>query len=202
MLSAKAGGVGLNLIGASNLILYDSDWNPASDQQAMARIWRDGQKKNVHIYRLLTSGTIEEKIFQRQISKTGLSEAITNPDNQNNTKLSFDQLKVRFKFSEQLLNYIERILHFILQDLFNFQKDALCLTHDLLECDCGGNGLVNGGKYECVNEKSEGPIRVNELMKWEHYSSPFSKDVLDVSIITTYSKIWTCFVIYLSGVCE
>lgn len=94
LLSAKAGGVGLNLVGASNLILYDSDWNPASDQQAMARIWRDGQKKSVHIYRLLTSGSIEEKIFQRQISKTGLSEAITNPDNQNNTKLSYDQLKV------------------------------------------------------------------------------------------------------------
>jgi len=56
----------------------------------MARNWRDGQKKNVHVYRLLTSGTIEEKIFQRQISKTGLSETIINPDNQNNTKLSFD----------------------------------------------------------------------------------------------------------------
>lgn len=97
LLSAKAGGVGLNLIGASNLILYDSDWNPASDQQAMARIWRDGQKKNVYIYRLLTSGTIEEKIFQRQISKTGLSEAITNPDAQNNTKLSFNELKVWFQ---------------------------------------------------------------------------------------------------------
>lgn len=94
MLSAKAGGVGLNLVGASNLILYDSDWNPASDQQAMARIWRDGQKKSVYIYRLLTSGTIEEKIFQRQICKTGLSEAIVNPDNQNYTKLSFDELKV------------------------------------------------------------------------------------------------------------
>lgn len=105
LLSAKAGGVGLNLIGASNLILYDSDWNPASDQQAMARIWRDGQKKNVHIYRLLTSGTIEEKIFQRQISKTGLSEAITNPDNQNNTKLSFDQLKVFLNFLNILINF-------------------------------------------------------------------------------------------------
>ncbi|XP_025414359.1 DNA repair and recombination protein RAD54B-like isoform X2 [Sipha flava] len=176
LLSAKAGGVGLNLVGASNLILYDSDWNPASDQQAMARIWRDGQKKSVHIYRLLTSGTIEEKIFQRQISKTGLSEAITNPDNQNNTKLSFDQLK----------------------DLFNFKRDALCLTHDLLECDCGGNGLVlnNNSNHECNDEKSEAPLRVNELMKWEHYSSPFKKDLLDVytkmyhSVVNTYEFRW------------
>ena len=68
LLSSKAGGVGLNLIGGNIVILYDIDWNPANDQQAMARVWRDGQRKNVLIYRLLTTGTIEEKIFQRQVS--------------------------------------------------------------------------------------------------------------------------------------
>ncbi|CAD7003753.1 unnamed protein product [Ceratitis capitata] len=52
LLSAKAGGVGLNLIGASRLILFDNDWNPATDAQAMSRIWRDGQTRDVHIYRL------------------------------------------------------------------------------------------------------------------------------------------------------
>lgn len=54
LLSAKAGGVGLNLPGASRLVLFDSDWNPASDVQAMARIWRDGQKKDVYIYRFVS----------------------------------------------------------------------------------------------------------------------------------------------------
>ncbi|KIH49266.1 helicase protein, partial [Ancylostoma duodenale] len=48
-------GVGLNLIGASRLILFDSDWNPALDLQAMARIWRDGQTRACHIYRLVTA---------------------------------------------------------------------------------------------------------------------------------------------------
>lgn len=62
MLSTRAGGAGLNLVGASNLVLYDSDWNPAADQQAMARIWRDGQKLPCNVYRLLTTGTIEEKV--------------------------------------------------------------------------------------------------------------------------------------------
>lgn len=51
LLSAKAGGVGLNLIGASRILLYDIDWNPATDLQAMSRVWRDGQKKTVRIYR-------------------------------------------------------------------------------------------------------------------------------------------------------
>lgn len=54
LLSSKAGGVGLNLTGASRLILFDSDWNPATDLQAMSRIWRDGQKTSVYIYRCLS----------------------------------------------------------------------------------------------------------------------------------------------------
>lgn len=53
MLSSKAGGCGLNLIGANRLIMFDPDWNPANDEQAMARVWRDGQKKPCFIYRLL-----------------------------------------------------------------------------------------------------------------------------------------------------
>ena len=47
MLSSKAGGCGLNLIGANRLVMFDPDWNPANDDQAMARVWRDGQKKPV-----------------------------------------------------------------------------------------------------------------------------------------------------------
>lgn len=53
MLSSKAGGCGLNLIGANRLVMFDPDWNPANDDQAMARVWRDGQKKQCFIYRLL-----------------------------------------------------------------------------------------------------------------------------------------------------
>eukprot|EP00913_Durusdinium_trenchii_P019916 g18721.t1 len=57
----KAGGCGLNLIGANRLVMFDPDWNPANDRQAMARVWRDGQKKPCYIYRLFTTGTIDEK---------------------------------------------------------------------------------------------------------------------------------------------
>ena len=53
MLSSKAGGCGLNLIGANRLVMFDPDWNPANDDQAMARVWRDGQKKPCFVYRLL-----------------------------------------------------------------------------------------------------------------------------------------------------
>ncbi|CAO3611092.1 unnamed protein product [Mucor hiemalis] len=50
LLSSKAGGCGLNLIGANRLVLFDPDWNPAADQQALARVWRDGQKKDCKVF--------------------------------------------------------------------------------------------------------------------------------------------------------
>ena len=63
LLSSKAGGCGLNLIGANRIVLYDPDWNPATDLQAMARVWRDGQKKKCYIYRMVCTGNKIEDIY-------------------------------------------------------------------------------------------------------------------------------------------
>jgi hypothetical protein len=63
----QAGGCGLNIIGANRLILLDPSWNPADDQQAMGRVWREGQKKDVYIYRLLTTG----KCNRTQLNRGG-----------------------------------------------------------------------------------------------------------------------------------
>eukprot|EP01034_Spumella_vulgaris_P021358 gene21358-27388_t len=68
-LSTRAGGEGVNLFTADTVILFDSDWNPQVDIQAMARVHRIGQKKIVHIYRLVTTGTVEERIVQRAQKK-------------------------------------------------------------------------------------------------------------------------------------
>eukprot|EP00798_Chlamydomonas_sp_ICE-L_P016205 gene16205-22369_t len=76
LLTTKVGGLGVNLIGADRVLLYDPDWNPASDIQARERAWRVGQTRDVTIYRLITSGAIEEKIYQRQIYKGFLTDKI------------------------------------------------------------------------------------------------------------------------------
>lgn len=68
MLSSKAGGCGLNLIGANRLVMFDPDWNPANDEQAMARVWRDGQKKTCYIYRLLSVRDVSQII--QEMSQT------------------------------------------------------------------------------------------------------------------------------------
>ncbi|GAB5590463.1 DNA repair protein rhp26 [Umbelopsis nana] len=76
LLTTKVGGLGLNLTGADRVIIFDPDWNPSTDVQARERAWRLGQKRSVTIYRLMTSGTIEEKIYHRQIFKQFLTNKI------------------------------------------------------------------------------------------------------------------------------
>lgn len=65
LLTTRTGGVGINLTGADRIILFDPDWNPMTDAQARERAWRFGQKRSVTVYRLITAGTIEEKIYHR-----------------------------------------------------------------------------------------------------------------------------------------
>ena len=63
LLSAKAGGVGLNIIGASRIIMIEPAWNPAIDSQSIARAWRFGQTQTVIVYRFFISGSLEEVIL-------------------------------------------------------------------------------------------------------------------------------------------
>ena len=73
MLTTKVGGFGLNLTGASRALILDPDWNPANDNQAIDRISRIGQVRDVIVYRLVSVGTIEEKIYRRQVFKRGIN---------------------------------------------------------------------------------------------------------------------------------
>ena len=70
LLSTRAGGLGINLTAADTVIFYDSDWNPTVDQQAMDRVHRMGQTRQVTVYRLVTCGTIEERILLRATQKS------------------------------------------------------------------------------------------------------------------------------------
>ena len=65
LLTTKVGGLGVNLTGADRVVIFDPDWNPSTDVQARERAWRIGQHRHVTIFRLLTAGTIEEKIYHR-----------------------------------------------------------------------------------------------------------------------------------------
>ncbi|KAI8813271.1 SNF2 family N-terminal domain-containing protein [Cladochytrium replicatum] len=76
LLSTRAGGLGINLTAADTVIFYDSDWNPTVDQQAMDRAHRLGQTKQVTVYRLITVGTIEERIVERAKQKDQIQKVV------------------------------------------------------------------------------------------------------------------------------
>lgn len=77
LLTTQVGGVGLTLTAADRVVIFDPSWNPATDAQAVDRVYRIGQKRTVIIYRLITCGTLEEKIYRKQIFKDALMKQTT-----------------------------------------------------------------------------------------------------------------------------
>jgi len=142
MLSSKAGGCGLNLIGANRLVMFDPDWNPANDEQAMARVWRDGQKKQCFVYRMLAVGTIEEKIFQRQTHKKALSSCVVDQE---------EDVERHFSLSD-------------LRDLFKLEQNTTSDTHDKLKCRRCVAGVEVRGPPEDSDCNSD-------LSCWHHAAS-------------------------------
>ncbi|CCF57798.1 hypothetical protein KAFR_0D01520 [Kazachstania africana CBS 2517] len=76
LLTTRAGGLGINLVTADTVVLYDSDWNPQADLQAMDRAHRIGQKKQVYVYRFVTENAIEEKVIERAAQKLRLDQLV------------------------------------------------------------------------------------------------------------------------------
>ena len=81
LLTTSVGGLGLNLTGADTVIFVEQDWNPMKDLQAMDRAHRIGQKKVVNVYRLISKGTIEEKILGIQQFKLKTANTVISADN-------------------------------------------------------------------------------------------------------------------------
>lgn len=144
LLSAKAGGQGINLIGGNRLVLFDVDWNPATDDQAMARIHREGQKKSCYIYRMVMKGALEERIWQRQVVKRGLAESIM--EGGAGGKQGKD--KAPFALEE-------------LKDLFRLDESEALKTHELIDCQCGGT--ANAINHEVEDNDDDTVADIDDL---------------------------------------
>ncbi|KAJ2785368.1 DNA-dependent ATPase protein rad54 [Coemansia javaensis] len=141
LLSSKAGGCGINLVGANRLVLFDSSFNPAENLQACGRIWRDGQRKTCYIYTFVNTGTIDEKIFQRQSYKTSLSTCVI--DEQENVERHFSRDQMRQLFQAKL------------------RGETMSDTHDQFKC----RRCVRGRQAVRAPE----PMDYADHNSWDHF---------------------------------
>ncbi|KAI8867327.1 hypothetical protein GQ42DRAFT_164865 [Ramicandelaber brevisporus] len=175
LLSSKAGGCGINLIGANRLILFDPDWNPASDQQALARVWRDGQKKTCYIYRFIAAGAIEEKIFQRQSHKQSLSSAVVDEKEDVERHFSREQMRKLFEYSRAQATGSSASASASASTTPGAAGGGgnivSCETHDTFKC----KRCLFGRQ----DKPAAFPMDYGDASSWDHYSQPDLKKMAD-----------------------
>ncbi|KAK3043159.1 hypothetical protein RJ639_000048 [Escallonia herrerae] len=99
LISTRAGSLGINLHAANRVVIVDGSWNPTYDLQAIYRVWRYGQTKPVFAYRLMAHGTMEEKIYKRQVTKESLAARVVDRQQVHRT-ISKEEMLHLFDFGE------------------------------------------------------------------------------------------------------
>jgi SWI/SNF-related matrix-associated actin-dependent regulator of chromatin subfamily A member 5 len=120
LLSTRAGGLGINLTSADTVVIYDSDWNPQMDLQAMDRAHRIGQTKQVNVYRLVSADSLEERIIERQCLRLKLDSLI----------IQQGRLAPRHKPLDK--EELQEMLHYGADAIFNAFEDTLEITDEEL----------------------------------------------------------------------
>ena len=172
LLTTRVGGLGINLTAASRVIIIDPDWNPSTDQQARERSWRLGQKKEVQIFRLLTKGTIEEKIYHRQIFKQYLTDKVLkDPQRQRVSKL--DTLADLFILGSNDDSATETSKVFDVDEKGYWSGDKLAsdskgsetdLGHPVVESFANSASIARMERYHADKEEQTKPVTGEETL--------------------------------------
>ena len=168
LLSTKAGGVGLNLTAANYVLLFDHDWNPQNDLQAQARCHRIGQTKEVQIFRLITRGTYEEKMFQVASQKLGLEQAVMSGDSKSGqSKLSKEDMDRLLKEGAyaMLEDGDENEQKFCSENVDEMLKNRSKTVSTFVSSGIAGGGFSKA-RFQVNTEDQSGEIDVNDPLFW------------------------------------
>ena len=176
LLSTKAGGVGLNLTAANYVLLFDHDWNPQNDLQAQARCHRIGQKREVMIFRLVTRGTYEEKMFQVASQKLGLEQAVMSGDSKGaGPKLSKEEMDRLLKEGAYaMMEDDENEKKFCAENVEEILQTRSKTVSTFVEKGSGIAATSTTGFSKArfqVNEEAGGDVDVNDPNFWAKMAS-------------------------------
>ncbi|CAF0981206.1 unnamed protein product [Adineta ricciae] len=184
LISTMAGGIGINLYSANRVIIFDVSWNPAHDLQAMFRSYRLGQKKPVYVYRIIGKGTMEEKIYKRQITKQAMSQRVVDAK-QLDRHFTNDELAQLYRFETDVDNDpldkydADRVKDKVLRKLMDEYAELIVSyrEHDSL--------LIHRDEENLTEEERKQAQHEDELSKTRVYGRPntASIPVSDDSVI-------------------
>ncbi|KAK4101689.1 hypothetical protein N658DRAFT_51637 [Parathielavia hyrcaniae] len=180
LLSTRAGGLGINLMTADTVIIYDSDWNPQADLQAMARAHRIGQKRPVNVYRLVAKQTIEEEVVKRARNKLFLEYLTIQAGVTDEGKALREQFKERGVSIDEAKTAedISMILKMRSQNLFeqsgNQEKleqldiDAILENAEVTKTDVDDKINLSSGGIDWDNWMQVTDVKVDDLnLDWD-----------------------------------